>query len=209
MLIDKALDQLGLRPVAARGTSPPSGRAGLRQALHTGASSNGPLPAAVEATTACPISSKDVTAAFAAQQRRQPHCCFRVREPGAEAEGLARDGRRHCRRFVKPGQLQPRFRLAELLLLLARSTSLIKCGPDTCIRARARYARRGARRPRSRDPGGCPAWRGLSGYPCSRVSVTADKETDIVASHDLSFEFWRDHDGVPAAEDLGFAGDVY
>lgn len=34
MLIDKALSVLGLRPVAARGTSPPSGRAGLWQALH-------------------------------------------------------------------------------------------------------------------------------------------------------------------------------
>ena len=38
MLIDKALTVLGLRPVAARGTSPPSGRAGLWRALHTGAS---------------------------------------------------------------------------------------------------------------------------------------------------------------------------
>ena len=63
--------------------------------------------------------------------------------------------------------------------------------------------------PRSRDPGGCCAWRGLSGYPWNRVSVTADKETDVGASHDLSFEFWWDHDGVPAGEDLGFASDVY
>jgi hypothetical protein len=39
--------------------------------------------------------------------------------------------------------------------------------------------------------------------------VTADKETGLGASHDLSFEFWRDHDGVAAAEDLGVAGDVY
>ena len=40
----------GLRPVAARGTSPPSGRAGLSSALHERASDRGPLPAAVEAT---------------------------------------------------------------------------------------------------------------------------------------------------------------
>ena len=46
----------GLRPVAARGTSPPSGRAGLWQALQPRASNRGPLPAAVEATTACPMS---------------------------------------------------------------------------------------------------------------------------------------------------------
>jgi hypothetical protein len=55
MLIDKA-SRLGLRPIAARGTSPPSGRAGLRQALHTRASNSGPLPAAVEATRGCPMS---------------------------------------------------------------------------------------------------------------------------------------------------------
>jgi len=35
ILIDKAL-KLGLRPVAARGTSPPLGRAGLWQALCKG-----------------------------------------------------------------------------------------------------------------------------------------------------------------------------
>ena len=50
VLIDKALDHPGLRPVAARGTSPPSGRAGLSSALHQRASDRGPLPAAVEAT---------------------------------------------------------------------------------------------------------------------------------------------------------------
>ena len=51
---------LGLRPVAACGTSPPSGRAGLWQALHERASNRGPLPAAVEATTACPMSRSRV-----------------------------------------------------------------------------------------------------------------------------------------------------
>lgn len=40
---------MGLRPVAASGTSPPPGRAGLSLALCTRASKRGPLPAAVEA----------------------------------------------------------------------------------------------------------------------------------------------------------------
>ena len=67
MLIDKALTSSGLRPVAARGTSPPPGRAGLWQALHTRASNRGPLPAAVEATKACPMSAQERWAATAAE----------------------------------------------------------------------------------------------------------------------------------------------
>jgi hypothetical protein len=47
---------MGLRPVAARGTSPPPGRAGLCQALRTRASRSGPVPAAVEAHQAWPMS---------------------------------------------------------------------------------------------------------------------------------------------------------
>jgi hypothetical protein len=48
-LIDKA-DRPGLRPVAARGTSPPSGGAGLSRALQHRPSDRGPPPTAVEAT---------------------------------------------------------------------------------------------------------------------------------------------------------------
>ena len=62
MLIDKALDHWGyvLLPLAA----PHHRRDGLvfGRPSTTGASNSGPLPAAVEATTACPISGKDVTA---------------------------------------------------------------------------------------------------------------------------------------------------
>jgi len=43
-LIDKALTVQGLRPVAARGTSPPPGRAGLWQALHTKGKESRPSP---------------------------------------------------------------------------------------------------------------------------------------------------------------------
>ena len=53
--------QPGLRPVAARGTSPPPRGAGLLQALHR-ASSLGPLPAAVETTTGWPMSSREPVA---------------------------------------------------------------------------------------------------------------------------------------------------
>ena len=42
---------MGLRPVAACGTSPPPGGAGPLMALHTGQATRGPLPAVVEATT--------------------------------------------------------------------------------------------------------------------------------------------------------------
>jgi len=54
-LIDRPLT-MRLRPVAARDTSPPPGRTGLHQALHTRASGIGPLPAAAKATTDWPMS---------------------------------------------------------------------------------------------------------------------------------------------------------
>jgi len=55
VLMDKAL-RLGLRPVAAGGTSPPLGGTGLSLALCTRASDRGPLPAAVEAHQESPMS---------------------------------------------------------------------------------------------------------------------------------------------------------
>jgi hypothetical protein len=57
VLMDKAL-RLGLRPVAAGGTSPPLGGTGLSLVLCTRASDRGPLPAAVEAHQESPMSDR-------------------------------------------------------------------------------------------------------------------------------------------------------
>jgi hypothetical protein len=61
-LIDKALKR-GYVLLPLRGTSPPPGRAGLLQALAR-ASSLGPLPTAVEATTGSPMSSLGAALAY-------------------------------------------------------------------------------------------------------------------------------------------------
>jgi len=57
------------------------------------------------------------------------------------------------------------------------------------------------------DPGGRAARLGLPGHPRNGVPMTADKKANVAASGDLPLELRRDHDGVTAAKDLGFAGD--